>query len=224
MLIEVADERPTPCRRRFVGGDARACDPEAREEGLVDPFEEGRAVTLLGECEGREVVAADVLCDGVCRARRAARSTKRPLGAAEEALELVRGWRHARVVEAHEEMLLVALDQRCEVFDEVACRSAETVARGLGAQLRDVGIEARLGFGGVLGAIVSLGVGRDLVRDFAQDRCVPLYAPGESDLVPVGSEGSREVFEEGSIIMAMRGPAPPFKSRSTSSRSFSSRS
>lgn len=224
MRVEPADERPTPCRRGLLSRDARACDPEPRDPGLVERVEDDRRIVLLHDRERRQVLAADILRDRVCSARSAARSPKRPLRVPEEPLELVRGRRHARVVEADEEVLLVALGERSEVIDEVARRGAETTARGLCAQLRQVGIEAVLGFGCALGAIVSLGIDRDLVRDAAEDRRVTRYSSRESDLVPVGSERFREALEEGPIATTVFLFRPFFRSSATSSCNVSSRS
>lgn len=164
MSLEVANERATPCHGRFFGGDARAGGPESRQESVVE-FVHERAVVGLHEREGGEVATAYVLRDGGGRAPRPAGTTKGSLRATEEALKLVGVRRDARVVETDEEVLLVALGQCGEVIDEVAGRGAKAVARGLGAQLRDVGVEACLRLGGVLRAIESLGIRRDLVRD-----------------------------------------------------------
>src|SRR5262249_1187171 len=127
---ELADERAAPLHGRFFGGEARTGSAEVVEEGLVELVQE-RVIVRLDESEGRQIAAAHVLRDGVGCASSSASSAERALRVAEEALELVRVRRDARVVEANEDVAPVALGQRRQVIGELPGGGTEAVARRL---------------------------------------------------------------------------------------------
>lgn len=154
--------------------DGLFAEPGGGSGGAVDCKEEGRA---------------EVLRDRVCRTAAAAGAPDRALPATEEALESVGRRGDAGVVEAREEVLVVAFGERGDVVDKLPSRCAETSARRGGLQSRDLRVQAGLRFGRVLRPVRSLGVCGELVRDLAEDPDVAVHAPGDADLVPVRGEG-----------------------------------
>ena len=225
MTIEVAGARAVGGGGRLGGGDAQAHLSEASERGVVERVVDlrRRAVAGGGVREGREVVTAEVLRDGVRRARGAARAAEDALRASEEALEHVGGRRDARVVEADEEVRAVALEEGRDVIDEATGGGAEPGSRRFGPKSFDVSAEALVRLLAARGEVGSLGGDGDLARDVAKDLRVQRYAPRAPRVVPARSERVPEVLEDAFFPLGL-GAAPLSQASVTRDRSSSRRS
>lgn len=143
-----------------------------------------------------EVVGAEVLRDRVGRARCAECPTKLRLRRTEVALETVGARRDLRVVEAGEDLAPVSLSDAGDMIYERARRGAESGPGHLVLEAAQERGKTPLRLGGVLWAIGSVGIGRDLVSDGSQDVDVPVDAPGGADSVPVGLQCRVEALED----------------------------
>jgi hypothetical protein len=168
-----------------------------------------------GRGEGHEVVPTEVVSDSSGRAAAPEGTSQLCLGGTEEALKFVRSRRDARVIEADEEVVPIALGELSQVIYEPPGRGSEAGSGGVGLQSGQQIRQPVLCLSCAAGGIGIVGPWLDRSRDGAEDLDVPRDPSGGAASMPVGLQLLRELVEESR--------APFSAARSANSRIFSRR-
>ena len=193
VAIEVADQGASPDTRRFEVCEGPASRGEVRGRSCRSARHDPPLAQLV---EGQERLGTEVRHDRVGGAAAAEGVTQDPLGRSEEPLQAVGARRDAGVVEAVEQVVLVATGSLDDAVDEGSRRRSEAHPRD-GFEGREVSVPPRLGLDGVGGPIGPVWGSRQLVGQATEDLRVALDPAREASVVPGRRQRAVQLVDQG---------------------------